>query len=42
MVKSSNYRGVTLFRPTGKWRAQVRLLQGAGPSLVFSMGCRTA
>lgn len=24
MGKSSTYRGVTLFRPTGKWRAQVR------------------
>ena len=24
MGKSSLYRGVTLFRPTGKWRAQVR------------------
>ena len=23
MGKSSLYRGVTLFRPTGKWRAQV-------------------
>ena len=23
MGKSSTYRGVTLFRPTGKWRAQV-------------------
>ena len=26
MVKSSQYCGVTLFRPTGKWRAQVRHL----------------
>ena len=27
MAKSSPYRGVTLFRPTGKWRAQVKLLR---------------
>lgn len=25
MAKSSLFRGVTLFRPTGKWRAQVSL-----------------
>lgn len=23
MAKSSKYKGVTLFRPTGKWRAQI-------------------
>ena len=39
MGKSSLYRGVTLFRPTGKWRAQVsssfagpRAGLGAGPA----------
>jgi hypothetical protein len=32
MPKSSRFRGVTLFRPTGKWRAQISL-QGCTTSL---------
>lgn len=34
MVKSSRYRGVTLFRPTGKWRAQI-----SSGGKTTSLGC---
>ncbi len=42
MGKSSLYRGVTLFRPTGKWRAQVTSdLLSDGTNTLYSAGCRT-
>ena len=33
-TKSSRYRGVTLFRPTGKWRSQI-----SADGKTTSLGC---
>lgn len=41
MGKSSRYLGVTLFKPTGKWRAQVRYVLYLDPPSSFSTPRRT-